>query len=44
MKECLKMLKNGKIKDNKTAVGILLANLTPAPLSMKWRGGVLNFS
>jgi ADP-ribose pyrophosphatase len=29
VKQCLKMLMSGKIKDNKTAVGILLANLTP---------------
>jgi ADP-ribose pyrophosphatase len=27
VKKCLKMLRTGKIKDNKTAVGILLANL-----------------
>lgn len=30
LKECLKMLKSGKIRDNKTAIGIMLANLTPA--------------
>ena len=31
IKQCLKMLKSGKIRDNKTAIGIMLANLTPSP-------------
>jgi len=31
IKKCLKMLRAGKIRDNKTAIGILLVNLTPSP-------------
>jgi ADP-ribose pyrophosphatase len=38
IKKCLKMLMSGKIRDNKTAVGILMANLTPDPLSLLRRG------
>jgi ADP-ribose pyrophosphatase len=30
IKQCLKMLRAGKILDNKTAIGIMIANLTPA--------------
>jgi len=38
IKKCLGMLKSGKIKDNKTAVGILLAHLTPNPSPTCRRG------